>query len=123
MEERLSEDKYIPWSKSDRQFHFIRSQIVVFNTGNVIQTPSILAERLPGMSSSSVYYHFIDARRRLPDGLDDFRQWLLGFGDTHNELIEELAGVDPYFESLSALRQRLALVFRKHLGQETGESS
>jgi hypothetical protein len=63
-----------------------------------------------------VFYHFIDARRRREDGLDDFRGWLEGFGPRYAALIEALAHVDPYFSTLSELRLELARVFRETIG-------
>ncbi|MFH1148012.1 MAG: DUF5752 family protein, partial [Pseudomonadota bacterium] len=39
IEERLEEIGRIPWSDRDRQFHFLRSQIVVFDAGMQIETP------------------------------------------------------------------------------------
>jgi hypothetical protein len=63
------------------------------------------------LTTSSIFYHFIDARRRTSDGRDDFSDWLTGFGDEYVTLQEQLAGVDPYFSSLSELRDELALLF------------
>lgn len=63
---------------------------------------------MPDLSTSSIFYHFVDARRRQPDRRDDFSVWLDGFGDAYRVLSDRLAGVDPYFGSLSELRQQLA---------------
>ena len=42
-EERLDETEMVPWAKSDQQFDFIRSQIVIFSTEASIRTPAELA--------------------------------------------------------------------------------
>jgi hypothetical protein len=73
-----------------------------------------LRDMMPRLSASSVFYHFIDARRRLPDAVDDFRAWLRGFGDEYNDLMTSLSEVDPYFETLTELKERLAAVFISH---------
>ena len=111
IEERLEEIERPAWVRSDQQFHFIRSQIVVFDTRSLIEQPEDLRAVAPNMSVGSVFYHFIDARRRDPFILDDFRSWLGGFGDTYSELCRRLASVDPYFQSLRELRVQLSEIF------------
>lgn len=111
VEERLEEDNANLWTAVDRQFQFVRSQIVVFNTGRTVQQPEQLAGIIPGLSPGSVFYHFIDARQRLPYGGDDFRAWLSAWGDRYTGLCQGLAAIDPYFTSLNELREQLAALF------------
>ncbi|ASC72665.1 hypothetical protein XM38_036230 [Halomicronema hongdechloris C2206] len=111
VEERLDESEYLHWVLASDPFEFLRSQIVVFDTYQRIQRPEELTTLLPHLSTSSLFYHFIDARRRLPEGIDDFRYWLAGFDGQYQPLADELAGVDPYFESLTALRQQVTTIF------------
>lgn len=116
VDERLDENDYLPWVKATRQFEFLRSQIVVFDTDTRLERAEELAELMPSISTSSLFYHFIDARRREPLGVDDFRRWLgeLDAGG-HDELIAHLGAVDPYFGSLTETRTALAEVFRRYL--------
>ncbi len=116
IEERLSESDLVPWTKPDQQFAFIRSQIVVFNARRVIAHPRELPDAASQMSLGSVFFHAIDARRRTPARIDDFRTWLLDLGPRYEELAADLAAVDPYFNTLADLRSELAQIFRKHLG-------
>lgn len=118
---RLDEAEYLYWTRASRAFDFIRSQIVVFNTDEELLQPSELADAMPGLSTSSIFYHFIDARRRTADGHDDFSGWLSSFGDRYLPLTDQLAGVDPYFGSLSELRSQLAAVFATYF-QSTSSS-
>lgn len=118
LEERLDEVELAPWSKQDRQFGFIRSQIVVFDTNRRISEPRDLVGEVARMSVGSVFYHFIDARRRTERGEDDFRSWLEGFGDGHADLVAAIASVDPFFETLTELRRRLVAVMRDYFGGE-----
>ena len=113
IEDRLYEDDYVPWCKHDSEFSFITSQIVVFDTGSRLENPADLAEALPHFSTSSVFYHFIDARRRTDYHLDDFSAWLYGVGG-YDDLCERIAAVDPYFSSLTELRGELAEIFSKY---------
>ena len=114
LEERMDETEYLPWSKRDRQFHFIRAQTVVFDTNRRIQKPEELPEIMPQLSVSSIYYHFIDARWRPPFGMDDFRSWLEQFNNGYKDLCADLAGVDPYFSGLMELRRQLSLLFNNY---------
>jgi hypothetical protein len=114
IEDRLDEIQRPEWAKHDQQFHFMRSQIVVFDTRRSIVDPQDLADATLTMSVGSVFYHVIDARRRTPKGVDDFRSWLQSFDDDYIELCGALATVDPYFLNLNELRQQLVTVFRNY---------
>ncbi len=116
IDERLDETELVLLARSDQQFHFARSVIVVFDTHKRLSDPRELVDALPQMSVGSVFYHFIDARRREPVAVDDFRAWLTGLGPEYTYLCDSLAEIDPYFESLFALRGRLAEVFREYFG-------
>ncbi|MDZ7781410.1 MAG: DUF5752 family protein [Halioglobus sp.] len=72
-----------------------------------------MAEVLPQLSLGSIFYHFIDARRRVDDRVDDFREWLSLFGDRYAELRERLAGVEPYFSSMTEIREHLTRVVQE----------
>jgi hypothetical protein len=114
IEERLDESELLRLKRAEERFEFLRSQIVVFDTHKRMERPEDLAQVLPQISPSSVFYHFIDARRRSAEHLDDFRAWLAGFGERYESLSGKLASVDPYFASLSELRQRVAELLRTH---------
>jgi hypothetical protein len=116
IDERLDETELMLFARADQQFHFVRSVIVVFDTYHRVADPADLVHLLPELSIGSIFYHFVDARRREPIGVDDFRAWLLGLGDTYRELCGAISEVDPYFESLFVLRSRLARLFDEHLG-------
>jgi hypothetical protein len=107
IDERLDMSDYFSWSEPDRQFHFITSQIVVFDTHKVITEPRELATVLSSMTPSSIFYHFIDARRRTFGNIDDFSAWLYGFEKHYTDLCNLLSTVDPFFSSLSELRHQL----------------
>jgi len=111
IEIRLDESEFVPWARTDNQFHFILSQIVVFDTRRRLKKPNELARRVRNLSAGSIFYHFIDARRRPPHRVDDFSAWLMGWGDTYAELLPQLAAIDPYFASLKELRRILADLF------------
>lgn len=111
IEERLYESEHVPWVRSGEEFHFIRSQIVIFDTGKSYGEPAQLIDVIPTMSLGSIFYHFIDSRRRTQDTKNDFSVWLGGFGDKYKGLIAELDNIDPYFTTLNELRQEINYVF------------
>ncbi|HER42947.1 MAG: hypothetical protein JW876_03760 [Candidatus Krumholzibacteriota bacterium] len=119
LEARMDEIETISWTRPDAEFHFITSQIVVFDTRKVIHEPEELAVVVPSMSRSSIFYHFIDARRRTFGNIDDFSSWLYGFEDRYRDLCGLLGNVDPYFGTLTELRQQLAGIFAGRFGERS----
>ncbi|MFQ5912992.1 MAG: DUF5752 family protein [Nitrospinota bacterium] len=114
LEERLAEEEEtFPWAKSGQEFYFSTAQVVVFDTGLVVATPMELAALLPRLSTGTIFYHFVEARRRVPAGKDDFTFWLEGLDRGHEELCGSLAQVDYYYGSLAQLREALTQVFQQ----------
>lgn len=115
IEEHLDSEVGVSWLRASRPFEFIRSQIVVFDTNRRLQDPVELAQIIPRLSPSSIFYHFIDARRRSKDNMDDFRTWLGNFDGRFDPLRQDLANLDPYFGNLTELRMQLREIFSKCL--------
>jgi hypothetical protein len=115
IETALDEQEMVPWARFDQQFHFLRSQIIVFDTGLDASDPAELARLIPTMSPGMIFYHFIDARRRTPDRTDDFSHWIESFGPKWTPLVELLRAIDPYFSSLADIRKELAEACRRHM--------
>ena len=114
LEERLDEMDWVPWAKADNQFYFVRSQIVVFDTMRRIRTPEELARLIPDLSLGSIFYHFIDAQRRSPKGIDDFQAWLMESFQGYDALCRSLDALDPFFSGLNDLRTKLIQIFRSY---------
>jgi hypothetical protein len=119
IEERLDSIETVVWAKPDRQFHFIRSHMVVFDARGKLERPEELVEAVPRMSVGSIFYHCIDARRRSPEMMDDFRTWLRSCG--HDALCAQVAAVDPYFGSLVELRRQMADLFAQYFSRGVNE--
>lgn len=95
-------------------FHFMRSKIVIFNTPYKMDHPRELVKTIPMISKSSVFYHFIDARRRTEAPVDDFSTWLMSYRGEFQPLVEQLKQIDPYFISLADLQKKLTLAVTKY---------
>jgi hypothetical protein len=113
IEERLDESEFLTWAKRDQQFHFIRSQVVVFDTLLRVEDPREFGGVIPNLSLGSIFYHFIDARRRTDNGVDDFRNWLEPRANCA-QLCDRLAALDPYFVTLMELRKQLGDIFTEY---------
>lgn len=111
IEERLDEIDFPLWALHDYQFEFIRSQIVIFDTHHEVKHPEGFVQMLPRMSVGSIFYHFIDARRRNAESIDDFQNWIKDLGEEYVELCQSIHEIDPYFSTLAELRSRLSEVF------------
>ncbi|RKX24427.1 MAG: hypothetical protein DRP45_08215 [Candidatus Zixiibacteriota bacterium] len=117
IDDRLSEVTYIPWVKMDNDFRFMRAVTVVFDAGKQFELPEDLVAALPEMSLSSVYYHYVEARRRTENHKDDFTVWLSGFGSGTEGLIEALGCIDFYFMSLPELKACLVRAVAQFKGE------
>ncbi len=103
------------WPQATDQFHFLQAMTIVFDTGNMVNSPGDLLPAVLGMSLGSIYFHFIEARRREPIGGDDFSAWLLSWGSDYNDLTDALAQIDFYFLSLRELKGELISVLTRYL--------
>jgi len=119
IEERMDEDDFTYMTDVAHPFFFLRSQLVVIDTRTRINTPEDLAEEIAGFSQNSIFYHFIDSRRRTRSGDNDFTVWLKAWGDAYGELAEQIARIDPYFTSLAELQAQLTNVIRQHFTRGT----
>lgn len=118
IEEQLDSSDSMTWASREQRFHFVRSQIVVFDTHRVVEHPEHLATAVALMSRSSIFYHFVDARRRTPNSIDDFSTWLSDLdADRYADLCLRLKGIDPFFKTLTETGEELSQTFEEFLGK------
>lgn len=113
IDERLSEVVAIPSAAPGDEFYFLEATTVVFDTGDRIASPRELATAIKGMTDGSIYYHFLDARRRPPVGKDDFSVWLMEEEKKNAKYIRALESIDFYFYTLSYLKEELVAALGK----------
>jgi Family of unknown function (DUF5752) len=118
IETRLDNYEIIFYTKKEDQFHFVRSSIIVFDSILSILNPEDLPQIIPQLSPGNIFYHFIDARVRTSDKTDDFSVWLKMFGSEYDDLIEIIQAIDPYFLSLTQLRDELTYAFQNYFNRE-----
>ena len=95
------------------EFHFCKAKSFVVATGIVARDLPDFLNRLPSVSNTSLYFHFLEARLRLERTTNDFSFWLSGMGQ--EALAEEIDSLNPYAMTLDRLRQRIIELGMKHL--------
>ncbi len=113
-EQRLATDDRVSWVQAQHPFSFVYDKTIIFDSNICVTTPQDFVIVLPRLSLGSIFFHFIDARRRPTVGIDDFRTWLTNFWPGHADLIGLLADVEPYFCTLAELRERIAFAFEQN---------
>jgi len=110
IDERLSEVTMIPWARPGHEFYFMEATTLVFDSGERVRTLRELPRAIGRMSNGSIYFHFVEAQRRPPVGVDDFSHWIGGFGEPGAPYVEALRRIDFYFYTLRELREALVRV-------------
>ena len=107
LDERRSEVIAIPSAAPGDEFFFLEATTVVFDTRERIASPRELCAAIGRMTNGSIYYHFLEARRRTPAGNDDFTAWLREEEKRNGKYIRALEAIDFYFHSLRHLKEEL----------------
>jgi Family of unknown function (DUF5752) len=110
VEVRISENPQAAWYPANEEFRFMQAATVIFDTGQTLASAADLLAAIPQLSASSVYYHFVEARRRTAGRLDDFSAWLKDLAEETTELERSFAGIDFYFLSLRELKRALVQI-------------
>lgn len=113
VEERLHEEERSGIVVADEPFHFIESQLVVFDTHHRATRPAELSALCLDLSQSSIFLHLVDGRQRPPRGVDDFQLWLRGFGDRYAGICRRLSQIDLYFATLDDLQDEVAEILHQ----------
>jgi hypothetical protein len=110
IDDHLSEISTVPWARRGHEFYFMEATTVVFDTGKRITHPDQLTLAIKNMTNGSIYFHFLEARRRTLHYVDDFSVWLLDWGDEWRHYIEAMRTIDFAFNTLAELRDELVKV-------------
>jgi hypothetical protein len=94
--------------QSEDAFFFNNAVTVVIETGLEADSLVSFVEALNELGTSSIYFHFFEARLRLHRPTDDFSLWLeTSLGKT--EVANRIRKIDPYQFSLEGLRREIIL--------------
>ena len=106
IDDHLSRLHFVPRVVHGDAFDFIQSKIIEVPTGHEASNLREFRDLLSEVDVSAVYFHFIEARVRLPNGRSDFAVWLeetLGV----QRLVTQIDAINPYGESLERLRSEI----------------
>jgi hypothetical protein len=96
----------VPRVVSAAPFDFIRARLVPVPLGVEVTTLAELRQALLEIEVSAIYFHLVEARRRLEGRDNDFSHWIeraLGLA----ELADRVRALNPYTASLERTRGRL----------------
>jgi Family of unknown function (DUF5752) len=110
IDERLSELPMIPWARRGHEFHFMEATTVIFDTGKRITHPDQLISAIKAMTKGSIYFHFLEARRRTLHRKDDFSVWLQDWGAEWRHYILAMKTIDFAFNTLAELRDEIVRI-------------
>ena len=119
IDERLSEVTMIPWARPGHEFYFMEATTLVFDSGERVEVLHELPDAIAHMAKGSIYFHFVEAMRRPPVGMDDFSRWIGGFGEAGAPFVEALSCIDFYFYTLRELREELVRVLEPLRGERS----
>jgi hypothetical protein len=120
LEEYLWDLPNVPWARPGFEFHFCQASTVVIQAEMPANTLKDFCLGLGTVGLDSVYYHFIEARRRLGmRHIDDFSYWI-EFNFDLPDLVEAIRDIDVYFYSLKEIRDTLLGLIHQHLGEICG---
>jgi hypothetical protein len=121
IDDHLSHLTIVPRVIFGEPFDFIQSRIVEVPTGVTAGSLEEFRAGLAAIQPSAIYFHTIEAPRRLARPETDFAVWLReGLGRT--ALADAVNRVDPYAGSLERLRTELLRLCDAELGISPGTS-
>jgi hypothetical protein len=111
LEEYLWDSPQAPQVRPGYELHLCEASAVVLHAGITARTLREFCDALQTVGLDSVYYHFVEARRRLGDRrMDDFSRWIAD-NFTLPSLVTAIREIDIYFYTLAEIRDTiLALV-------------
>jgi hypothetical protein len=99
------------------EFFFNETITLVFQAGVRARNLAEFLMAIKYVDASSLYYHFLDARRRFEGKSNDFSQW---FDEKleKKDLAEKLRFIDPFMHSLEGIRERIAAAVEEAVRQD-----
>jgi len=100
------------FSRSEEEFHFIKSVSFVFPTNYVAHDLDEFIQALKKVTIDSIYFHIFEARLRLEKQVNDFSNWI-GSAIGDKGLADKISRLDPYTHTLEDLRNKIISLIQK----------
>ncbi len=117
LEEYLWDFPFNPEVRPGYELYFCEASSVIMRSGFSAQTLRQFCAAIRTVGLDSVYYHFVEARRRLRDRKkDDFFHWI----ETNFEmpdLVSAMRGIDIFFYTLAEIRDTILSLIKQHVGE------
>ncbi len=97
--------------RNGEEFFFNDAVTIVMESGPEAKTLPSFIEALRTVGTSSIYFHFFEARMRLQRPSDDFSIWLEQDLD-RPDLAQKIRKLDPYLYSLEGLRKEILSILQ-----------
>jgi hypothetical protein len=94
------------------EFNFCRSKSFIMPMGIVATDVRDFFTKLPSITNTSLYFHFLEARLRLGHATNDFSLWLASEGAP--ELAQAIDDLDPYVRTLDELKSDILALGHQH---------
>ena len=104
----------------DEAFFFNEAVTFIFPAGVKARNKAEFLMAIKFLDSSSIYYHFFEARARLRKGTDDFSKWIDEVGKAPR-IAEKLRAVDPFMNNLENVREKIIGILEEGIKLEMGE--
>lgn len=116
LEDYLWDFPHNPQVQPGYELYFCEASVVIMRSGIAAQTLRQFCGALQTVGLDSVYYHFVEARRRLVERRkDDFSHWIeSNFGLP--ALVSAIRDIDIYFYTLPEVRDALLSLVKEHAG-------
>lgn len=116
LEEYLWNFPHNPQVRPGFELHLCEASAVVLDSGITARTLREFCAALQTVGLDSVFYHFVEARRRLRDRkMDDFSRWIAA-NFTVPPLVTAIRDIDVYFYTLEEIRDTILALVQEHAG-------
>jgi hypothetical protein len=100
------------------ELHLCKSRSFIMPTGATAADAADFFAKAPGLTNSSLYFHFFEARLRLERPTNDFSAWMGAIG--HEKIARAIDRLDPYVLTLDELKMEIVKLGNKYLGGPDG---
>jgi hypothetical protein len=117
LEEYLWNFPHNPQVRPGFELHLCEASAVVLHSGITARTLREFCAALQTVGLDSVFYHFVEARRRLRDRkMDDFSRWIAANFSVPS-LVTAIRDIDVYFYTLAEIRDTILALVQEHAGE------
>lgn len=99
------------------EFFFNETITFVFPSGIRARNLAEFLIALKFLDKECIYYHFYEARKRIPGAFDDFSKW---FGDAllKGELAEQTRAIDPFMHTTGEIRVLISEMILREVNRD-----